>query len=222
MTVDQAYALIKYIANKNQSGAPSPSEVGRILTSACRSYQAFLLGQEEQFSPGRPVPRVGLGMGETLRMSLQPLLVPPTALTITSGVAELPEDCAAIDAVYKSDGYTKIRYAEPDRLQGYVESVIDPIGENPCYVLNASGLTFYPTDLSAAKIAYVRVHPEVVWAYTADANGRPTYTATGSAHPLFGDTDMLQVIARALRMIGVSLQNASVAQYAQEIKGAGQ
>jgi hypothetical protein len=222
MDVNTAFELTKFICKKNQSGAPSPAEFNRVLTSACRSYQAFLLGQEEQFSPGRPIPRVGLGMGETLRMSLQPLLVAPTDLTIASGVGTLPEDCAAIEAVYKSDGYTKIRYAEPDRLQGYVESVIDPIGENPCYVLNASGLQFYPTNLSAAKLAYVRVHPEVVWAYEADTNGRPTYTATGSAHPLFGDTDMLQVIARALRMIGVSLQNASVAQYAQEIKGAGQ
>jgi hypothetical protein len=222
MTVQDCFELIKFICRKNQLGAPSPGEFNRVLTSACRSYQAFLLGQEEQFQPGRPVPRVGLGMGETLRMSLRPLMPEPVDLVITSGKAPMPPDCAAIDAVYKGDGYTRLRYFEQDKLQGYVESVIDPIAANPGYTISASGFTFYPTNLSAAKLAYVRVHPEVVWAYDTDANGRPTYKATGSQHPLFGDTDMLQVIARALRMIGVSLQNASVAQYANELKSAGQ
>jgi hypothetical protein len=220
-SVDYYYSLIKYICNKNQSGAPSPSEVGRILTSACHQFTDFLLGQDNSYVPGRPQPRVGLGNSQRVRQSLSVLIGPPADLAIVDGRADYPEGHLYTDAMYKSDGYSKIRFVEQDKVQAYVQSVIDPIGENPIFLLESDGYLFYPATLTEAKVSYVKKHPDIVWNYEADDNGRPVYKAAGSAHPLFADTDMMEVIARALRMVGVNLQANHVAQFANEIKAGG-
>lgn len=218
MTVDFAYSIIKFATNKAQSGSVSPAEIGKVLTAAAHQFTDHLLGQDQGYAPGRPVPRVGLGANQRLRQSLSPLIEAPSALAIAGGRATMPADLVAVDAMYQSDGYSKIRFVEQDRLQGYVESVIDPIADHPVYLIENGSFLFYPASLTAAKLSYVKKHPDIVWAHEADANGRPTYTATGSAHPLFSDVDMLEVLARALRLVGVNLQAAHVAQYAEAVK----
>jgi hypothetical protein len=61
-----------------------------------------------------------------------------------------------------------------------------------------------------------------VWGYDVDSNGRFVYNALKSQQPIWAETDMLQIIARALQMCGVSLQIGAVMQYAQNIKDGGQ
>jgi hypothetical protein len=221
LTVDFCKKIIDYVCRKNSNGAPSPSEFNRILTISCHQFTDFLLGQDNAYQPGRPQPRVGLGNSQRVRQSLSVLIDAPATLAISSGRASYPDDHLYTDAMYRSDGYTKIRFVEQDRVQAYVQSVIDPIGENPIFLLERDGYLFYPATLTEAKVSYVKKHPDIVWAHEDDANGRPQYTATGSVHPLFSDTDMMEVIARALRMVGVNLQSAAVAQYASEVKSVG-
>jgi hypothetical protein len=221
MTVDQAYNIVKFITNKNQSGSVSPAEFGRIMTAAVHQFTDYLLGQDNQYVPGRPQPRVGLGNSQRVRQSLSVLIDAPATLAIVDGRAAYPTDHLYTDAMYQSNGYSKIKFVEQDKVQAYVESTIDPIETNPIFLLERDGYLFYPTTLTSAKVSYVRKHPDIVWNYEADANGRPQYKASGSAHPLFSDADMMEVIARALRMVGVNLQSAAVTQYAQEVKQVG-
>jgi hypothetical protein len=61
-----------------------------------------------------------------------------------------------------------------------------------------------------------------VWGFTLDANGREVYNQATSVDPIWYDADMMQVIARALKMIGVNLQASQVMQYADDILKNGQ
>ena len=72
----------------------------------------------------------------------------------------------------------------------------------------------------------------MVWAYTLNVNQIPVYAptqtgvgvvpTTGSVQPVWDDATMLEVIVRALAIIGVNLQLNTVEQYSMAIKNQGQ
>ena len=85
--------------------------------------------------------------------------------------------------------------------------------------------------LATAYLTYVKDAPEIVWAYTT-VSGRPVYAATqtgagvtpttGTVQPVWDNVDLLEIIARALKLVGVSLQIGQVEQYANQVTQQGQ
>ena len=222
MTVDFVYRLVKFICNKNQQGYIAPDEFNVIINQAQYSYLDFLLGSFEQYTPGRPIARVELGMNEDVRQRLTAFIDPPSTLTIDgTGLAPYPADYQQTDAMYTTT-MGRIRYVEQDRLYGFLDDPIDPVATNPIYLINSAGFQFYPITLGSALISFVKTPPTIVWGSTPDGNGRPIYDPGTSTDPQWYDLDFFEVTARALRMIGVNLQSAAVAQYATDIIKAGQ
>lgn len=64
--------------------------------------------------------------------------------------------------------------------------------------------------------------PDIVWAFTEDVNGEPVYDPIQSDDPVWFDVDCLEIIVRALKMVGVNLQAADVYRFAEEVKTNGQ
>ena len=68
-------------------------------------------------------------------------------------------------------------------------------------------------------------------AYTT-VSGRPVYAATqtgvgvtpttGTVQPVWDNVDLLEIIARALKLIGLNLQDGQVQQYANQVTQTGQ
>jgi hypothetical protein len=82
----------------------------------------------------------------------------------------------------------------------------------------------------SAVLTYVKDAPEIIWGYTLVA-GRPVYnpatynpstTPTGSQQPVWDNLDLLEIIARALKLIGLNLQDGQVQQYANQVTQQGQ
>jgi len=119
-------------------------------------------------------------------------------------------------------GYSKVKFIQQDRLDDYLHSSIDPITTNPVYLINHEGFLFFPNDIGAAKMSYVRTPPAMRWAYVLDGRNRPVYDPLNSVDPVWSDIDILDIIVRALNIIGVNLQLGVVLQYSKEIKNAGQ
>jgi hypothetical protein len=101
-------------------------------------------------------------------------------------------------------------------------SVIDPVGGWPVYMLEYDGFRFFPNNIGAAKLSYVRNPPDMIWGYTLNVNGIPVYNPASSTQPVWDDASILEIIVRALRIIGVNLQYNEVSAYANEIKQVGQ
>jgi hypothetical protein len=83
-------------------------------------------------------------------------------------------------------------------------------------------IQFYPENIGSAKMSYVRTPPSIVWGYTLDSNGIPVWNPATSQNPVWSDGVMMEIIARALRLIGVNLQSSVISQYANEVKQLGQ
>ena len=89
------------------------------------------------------------------------------------------------------------------RLASVWQSVIDPVVDNPIYTLREAGIQFYPENIGSAKMSYVRTPPSIVWGYTLDSNGIPVWNPRYKPKPALEDGVMMEIIARALRLIGL-------------------
>ncbi len=233
MNINDMYQICQFAINKAQNGYLSPSQFNLIINQAQVSFQDYLLGEFQQYQYGKGTPRVDYSLNETTRQRLAPLIASANLTIDANGEADYPEDYSQTDSMRNPTTFDRIRYVEQDSLYSYYNSHIDPIATNPIYLLQPTGYQFYPKTLGTAKLTYVRTAPDMVWAYTLDVNNRPVYSpvgdtgvgitpTTGSVDPVWYDVDKLEIISRALKLIGVNLQTPLIEQYANQVTQIGQ
>ena len=225
------YRICQFAINKAQNGYLTPSEFNLIINQAQVSYQDYLLGEFQQYQYGRAQARINYSENENIRQRLSPLIT-ETTLTIngTSGEASYPNDYVQADAIITT-AFKRVRFVQQDSLYSYYNSEIDPVATNPIYLIEPAGFQFYPKTLGSAILTYVKEAPSIVWAYTT-VSGRPVYAPTqtgvgvtpitGTIQPIWADVDLLEIIARALKLVGVNLQAGQVEQYANQVTQQGQ
>ena len=238
MNVNDMYRICQFAINKAQNGYLTPSEFNLIINQAQISYQDYLLGEFQQYQYGRPQARVSYSQNENIRQRLTPLIYQATlSPNVTTGIAPYPENFLQVDAMWEADGLHRIRFVPQDSLYSYYNSEIDPIATNPIYLLQKDQFQFYPKNISSLSghpiVSYVRSAPDIVWAYTT-VSGRAVYAppgqtqppaqtpVTGSVNPVWYDVDILEIITRALKLIGLNLQIGQVEQYANQVTQTGQ
>lgn len=232
MTIDEVYQIVLYATAKNKSqGYVSPQDFNNTINQAQKSYVSYILGSFQSYTPGRPISRVEFGQNTTIRTRLTPIIYWSSLSIDPTGFSLYPSDYLQVDAMLTEE-YQRVRIVQQDSLYSYYNSVIDPVDTNPIYILEDTGFKFFPNDLGSAKLSYVANPPDMIWAYTLDVNGIPVYAptqtgvgvypTTGSVQPVWDDATMLEIIVRALAIIGVNLQLNTVEQYSMNIKNQGQ
>lgn len=220
MTAQEVYELMLFIIKKNKNGSLSPDEFNLNINIAQKSYVSFLLGPFQYYQDGRPIARVELGNNGVIRERLSPFIGVPVSLTVDStiGVAPYPEDYIATDAMYYTDTMKRVKCIGQDRLDSHLNSVIDPISDNPVYLFVSTGYLFYPNNITGVKLSYIKTPPDIV--YAIDDNGN--YDPANSDAPLWSELDIMEIVVRALQRVGVNLQSGNIQQYSQLIKQTGQ
>lgn len=215
--------MLNICAKNLQQGYLSPADFNTYINQAQISYMDFLKGSYQRYQLRRPVSVVEIGENQNIQQSLSPFIY-GALLTVngSTGIAAFPSDYEMNNAMWTADGYNKIRFVSQERLSSVYNSVIDPIATNPIYVLESTGFHFFPENTGTANLSYYRTPPPITWAYDLDVNGLPVYNAMNSQQPVWADTDMFQIIVRALEMAGVQIQAQAVIQYANAIKQGGQ
>lgn len=222
------FKIVRFAVAKNISqGYVSPEDFNTVLMpTAQRNYLDYLLGEYQKYLPQRPIAVVEFGQNERIRDSIGPLIYNAILpISSTTGIASQPSDYEYVDNMWGVYGNYNIRFVQQDRLDSYIHSSIDPVRENPVYLIRHEGFQFFPDrpyGHNQAKMSYVRTPPAIVWGYTLDSNNRPVYNAATSQQPVWSDSDIFQIIVRALLLLGVNLQIGIVMQYANEIKEKGQ
>ena len=222
MTVNDMYEIEQYIVNKNQNGYLSPDEFNLINRQAQYSYLNYLLGQFQQYQAQRPMPRVQYSENQRTRQSLTPLIYGYNLNVDVNGRSPYPGDYQQTDAMWTLYGLQKIKYVEQNFVSSYFISTINPIATNPIYLIEDGGFKFYPLTLGNAKLNYVRTPPDIIWGYDLGINGLPIYNPSKSQDPVWYDTDIFEIIVRALKIVSVNLQAAQVSSLAQDIIKGGQ
>lgn len=231
MTINDIYLICQFAINKSQNGYLSPSQFNTIINQAQTSYQNYLLGEFQQYQYGRSQSRIGYSQNENIRQRLTPLITESTLTIAGNGKVAYPDNYVQTDAI-RTTGFDRVKYVQQDSLFSYYNSKIDPIATNPIYLIEPTGFQFYPVTLGTAILTYVKNAPAMVWAYTLDGNGRSVYAptqtgagvtpTTGSVQPVWDDVDILEIIARALKLVGLNLKDGDVQQYANQVTQQGQ
>jgi len=212
-----------YLVSKNrQNGYMSPSDFNKTINQAQISFLDYLLGEFQQYQYSRPIAKVEFGQNAIVRQRLTPIIYGYNLSIDGTGFSSYPNDFQQVDAMNSIYGWNRIKYVQQNYLSSYYNSKINPIATNPIYLIEELGFRFYPTTLGNARLNYVRTPPTIVWAYTLDGNGRPVYDPIKSVDCVFYETDQLDIIGRALAMVGVSLDANAISQFAQQIKIQGQ
>lgn len=227
MNVNQLYELWIYALDKNlQQGYGSPQDFYTCINQGQRSYTDYLLGEYQKYQLRRPIAVVEFGQNERIRDSIAPLIYSAILpINSTTGIAQRPSDYEYVDAMWSIYGTYNIRFIQQDRLNDCRRSEIDPIDENPVYLIQHEGFHFYPErpyGENQALMSYVRNPPSIVWGYVLDSNGIPVWNPATSQNPVWSETDCLQILVRALLIAGVNLQFNTVLQYSNDVKNNGQ
>lgn len=222
-TVDDVYQIVQYACGKNlQQGYISPADFNLTINQAQKSYASYLLGNFQQYQPGRPQARVEFGQNTVIRQRLTPIIYGYNLTIDATGFSPYPGDYLQQDAMWSFYGYNRIREVQQQYFYSIYNSVIDPVSSWPVYMIEYDGFRFFPNNTAQAKLSYVRNPPDMIWGYTLDVNGIPVYNPATSSQPVWDDASILEIIVRALRIIGVNLQYNDVNAYANEIKQVGQ
>ena len=222
-TVDDVYKIVPYACGKNlQQGYISPSDFNLVINQAQKSYVSYMLGSFQQYQPGRPEARVEFGQNAVIRQRLTPIIYGYNLTIDNTGFSPYPGDFLQQDAMWSFYGYDRVREVQQQYFYSIYNSVIDRIPSWPVYMLEWDGFRFFPNSLGKAKLSYVRNPPDMIWGYTLNGNGIPVYNPATSTQPVWGDATILDIIVRALRIVGVNLQYNDVSAYANEIKQIGQ
>lgn len=216
-----------YAVAKNQSqGYLSPEDFYTSINTAQRGYLDYLLGEYQRYQIQRPIAVVEFGQNQRVRDSLGPLIY-GAVLPINSvtGIASYPSDYEYVDAMWGVYGFYNIRFIQQDRLDSYIHSQIDPVATNPVYLIQQEGFRYFPErpyGENQARMSYVRNPPSIVWGYVYDSNGVPVWNPATSQNPVWSESDCMQIIVRALMLVGVNLNFNTVIQYSNDIKNGGQ
>jgi len=221
MNVNDMYRICQFAINKAQNGYLTPSDFNLIINQAQLSYQDYLLGEFQQYQYGRAQARINYSQNENIRQRITPLLATaPLAVNAGTGAVVYPGDYVQADSLLTST-LKRVRYTQQDSLYSYYNSTIDPVATNPIYMITTTGFQFYPITIGTVTLNYIKEAPSIVWAYTT-VSGRPVYDSASSVQPVWADVDLLEIIARALKLVGVSLQIGQVEQYANQVTQQGQ
>ena len=218
------YRICQYAINKAQNGYLTSSEFNLLVNQAQTSYEDYLLGEFQQYQYGRAQARIDYNQNSNIRQRLSPLIYGYTLSVDGSGFAAYPGDYVQTDAIWNPNGISRYRYVKQDSLFSYYNSKIDPIASNPIYLIEQNGFRFFPASVGTARLTYVKNAPTITWGYTLDGNGREVYNPDPavSKQPVWSDVDLLEIIARVLKLVGVNLKDGMVAQYANQVTQMGQ
>jgi hypothetical protein len=89
-------------------------------------------------------------------------------------------------------------------------------------MINDTGFEFAPRTIGTASLSFIQQPLPITWAFTLDVNQRRVYDAVNSVQPVWNDVAILEIIVRALALVGINLQLRVVENYSQIIKTQGQ
>lgn len=221
MNVNDVYRIMRFIARKNQLESLSPSEFQDAFNTAQRNYYDFLVGRIEQYRYDKAVPRVGIAMTDNVMSRLTPFQMSATP-AVTSGSANKPADFNKLLSMLTANN-NRIQRVEENRLAERLNDSIDPASEtNAFYVEKPSAWSIYPSTIASIKVNYLKVPNNVVWGYNLDGLGRPVYSPGTSTDPVWYDNDIDEIIARACKILGISIKENALVSYGQSVINTGE
>ncbi len=227
MSIDGAYNFLQLVFNKKQAGNITVSDFNNLANICQISMLNELLGNEQEYQPGMPLPKTGYSLNQKNREELKALIKRSTALSAPLGLLPYPADYVYYDTLTTVGGIL-ITQAAPDEVAILNQSQIKPpTAQYPRLTEYSDGIRITPATIVSVNMTYVRQPATPLWNYTI-VNNEPVYAATGG---VIGDGNSvdwelselvhIRICMKMAAYFGVNLSLADVAAFAmaQETQG---
>jgi hypothetical protein len=181
MSIDEAYRLCNYVANKNQSGRTFlPADFNLLAKVAQMDFINKRLGNPKMLGPSG-VPPFGYKSNRKIHEDLRPLVYGPIGIPIqqNTGLFQYPYNYIWPDAIHKLD-FTTITEVASDEYPWVKKDSIAPPSEDYPVVVHRGPYGFIdPYTIGAFGMSYVRAPQDPFWNYTS-VNNQEVYNPVGS------------------------------------------
>lgn len=199
--IKEIHDVINFMTGKGQTGYHSPEEIDNAVHEA--SLNLFNILKKEFEDTGN------------IADDLSPFIVGPTALTLTSGVANKPANykhCISLTAGSSEVDVDRVDHAMlPARRN---DPLCPPTADYPICTFYGSTIQFYPTSLTNVKITYLKTPTKPTWAYSVTSE-RFVYDDTDSVDIEWKENRHPDIRAKAMEYLGINLREADLVQFAQ-------
>lgn len=222
MTIKNVYDITNFLINKHQGGFLNYIEFNNAFRLAELEHMDYLTGEFRQLQYGRPIPRIGIGMNKKITESLSPFRKTLSLNTGQYGEIGKPNNVAVVDAMNKTSDGTPIIPVQPEHLGNRLKSVVVSLDNHPVYVEHDTYWKIYPENIGSIVATIIEYPPFSKYAVTVDGTGRESYDNANSVDPIWKNRDVIEIIGRMLKSIGLHLKDGEAMQYAQSIINQGE
>lgn len=231
MSINEVKQVVDYIVRKNNSGYLTPDQFNLIINRAQITIFVRKYGSEEDYMPGKPIPRMAFEQTQSVSDDLRKFKEPADLIVDRDGRANYPEgyihtlSLGYVGGINVSGSiqknYYPIEVVDQDKEFYRLSSVVvPPTKKFPIAVIKNTYFQFYPTNVGVVKLSYLRLPRNANWGYTLVSN-RPVFAATGGVNGNSVDlewpgTNINEIITEALTYIGISIKDKDVIQYANQ------
>jgi hypothetical protein len=227
---NSVYEEVQFLCNKYHHGYVAPDEFVSTFNTAQRIFINRILGQVQEYQPGRPVARTGGHMTQVVEEKLAPFTkrVTATFLNEVSRIKDIYPDFLKLLSLNTEDG-TRVRRIKHEQIHSALKSAIDPpSSSNPYYYEYDEGFRILSgtDDLDTMIMTYIRKPADITWPYNI-VGGVPTYSASGAnggplQNPEWRDQEINELIFIQLGLIGINLKDADLIRVSQTAKQQGE
>lgn len=221
MNINEVYKLVSYLVDKYQGTYLSPDDFNQVINMAQSQYLSFLA--DDTGIPGRnPKNPVGMSTSAIVADTLSVFLT-ESNINVASQLAAKPNDLYKTVAVRTTDDNYPVRFVASDRVASYIDNAIDaPTTTEPIYYELGSNYKVFPSTLATIRVSYIRNPQTLKWAYTGNLSyDQANSVPANNANLEWGDTDVYEIIYRAIGIIGINLKDGDLVRASLQVKNDG-
>jgi len=226
-TSNTVYEDVQFLCNKYHHGYVAPDEFVNTFNTAQRIYINRLLGQVQEYQPGRPVARTGGHMTQVVEEKLAPFskrVILRSSNELSNVKIQYP-DFLKLLSLNTEDG-KRVRRVRHEQIHSAINSVIDaPSSTNPYYYEYDAGFRMIVggEDVDRMIMTYVRKPSDITWPFTVPSDV-PVFNAADPTlvNPEWRDQEINEIVFIQLGLIGINLKDADLVRVSQTAKMQGE
>jgi hypothetical protein len=232
MNINEVYKIVTYLVDKHQGTYISPEDFNTVINMAQYQYLESMIDKTGNVNSNNRVSPPGVIVNSAISDKLSKFYSEVSLAVVTTPGATLgtaPKPASMWTATsLRTSANRPIKKVFDDNLAAHLVNPIDaPTVTDPVYMEISDAFKFYPTNVVAPILGYIRKPNAMVWAYTGDlvyssGGGVSVTPTTGSVQPEWGDSDMNEIIYIAIGIIGIPLKDRDLITASQTIKNGGQ
>lgn len=213
-------------ALKKQQAYLSPPEIDELIDRAQMDHFGKLLGNTEEYQPGRPVPVAG-GLAKTQRIidGLQSFYK-TVPLTIGQNGTAAPPDYQAWVSAHTSPDSGLVRPIEVKDRSEWASALsrvtAPPTARCPIACISGKTIIVAPAEANKITLTYIRRPVAPKLGYSLDSKGRAVHVPDSDVEIEWSDLEVQQIFHSALAYAATIVEDAGMAGLSAALKARGE